>query len=276
MINIRIMSEADIAFAVELSAHEKWGHLPADLQRLLAFEPNGCFVACDTHEAVGIITSTSYDDWGFLGNLIVKHEKRKDGIGASLMMHAIEYLRTRGVKCIELDGVFPAVPLYRKLGFRDKYLSLRLYRPSSESRGEAISPLPATVDDVVAYDRLRTGLNREKMIRRFFEDFFESVFVASIDRVTRYAIVKPRAGNVVAIGPFVADDCETAESLLVPIIRKYSQNSIAVGLPELNREAVALYRKHGFIYSEPSLRMYLGVRREYEEKIFAIMSPEKG
>ncbi len=270
------MCEADIPFAVDLSTREKWGHLPADLQRLMSFEPNGCFVALDASGAVGIITSTSYDDWGLLGNLIVKDKERNKGIGASLMMHAVEYLHVRGVKCIELDGVFPAVPLYRGLGFRDKYLSLRLHRPSSESRGEAISPLPAAVDDVVAYDRLRTGLNRERMIRRFFEDFSESVFVAGIDRVTGYAIVKPRAGNVVAIGPLVADDRDSAESLLLPIIRQWNQYTIAVGVPETNREAVALYRKYGFIYSEPSLRMYLGEQREYEENLFAVMSPEKG
>jgi ribosomal protein S18 acetylase RimI-like enzyme len=270
------MSDADIPFAVDLSAHEKWGHLPADLQRLMAFEPNGCFVACDTHEAVGIITSTSYDDWGFLGNLIVKHEKRKDGIGASLMMHAIEYLRARGVKCIELDAVFPAVPLYRRLGFRDKYLSLRLYRPPSESGGEAISPLPEAVDAVVAYDRLRTGLNRERMICHFFENLPEAVFVTRNDQIAGYAVVKPRAGNVVAIGPYVADNDQIAESLLLPITNQYREKTIAVGVPQINHAAVALYRKYDFLYSEPSLRMYLGVRREYEENIFAIMSPEKG
>jgi ribosomal protein S18 acetylase RimI-like enzyme len=270
------MSESDLPFAVELTKIEKWGHLPADFRRLMAFEPNGCFVACDDKESIGIITSTSYDDWGFLGNLIVKQEKRKDGIGASLMSLAIEYLRTRGVKCIELDGVFPAVPLYRRLGFRDKYLSFRLYRPPSESRGEVISPLPDAVDAVVAYDRRMTGLNRERLIRHFFKIFPEAVFVTRSDKVTGYAVVQPRAGNVVAIGPLVADNSEMAESLLLTIIGKYSQHSIAVGVSETNREAVALYRNHGFIYSEPSLRMYLGERREYEENIFAIMSPEKG
>ena len=51
---------------------------------------------------------------------------------------------------------------------------------------------------------------------------------------------------------------------------------IVIGVPELNRRFVDLLLAEGFVYSQPSLRMYFGLRRDYERHVYAIVSPEKG
>jgi ribosomal protein S18 acetylase RimI-like enzyme len=164
MIRISIMTGADIAFALEMTDIEKWGYLQDDFRRLICFEPGGCFVAWKGDRRVGMITTTSYDDYAFLGCLIVPEEQRGQGIGESLMKHAVNYLQNRGVKTIELDGVFAAAPLYRRLGFRDKYLSLRFKRSAGKEAGDVPARSPISVDEIIAFDRRMTGLNRERVI----------------------------------------------------------------------------------------------------------------
>ena len=49
-----------------------------------------------------------------------------------------------------------------------------------------------------------------------------------------------------------------------------------MGVPEINSEAIKLLLKYEFKSTEPALRMYLGERKDYEEHIYGILSPEKG
>lgn len=125
------MMEDDIKFATKLTLYEKWGYKEKDLRRLIYFEPEGCFIAWKNEERVGMVTTTSYGDYAFLGCLIVRKEERGGELGTKLMEHAINVLKKKGVKTIELDGVFPAVSLYRRLKLKDKYLSLRFMRKAT-------------------------------------------------------------------------------------------------------------------------------------------------
>jgi len=164
MIIIKVMNDTDITFCKELTDIEQWGYLAQDFKRLISYEPNGCFVARKKNERVGMITTTSYGGYGFLGSLIVRKDARRKGIGLKLMKQGIDYLTKNGIKTIELDGVFPAVMLYRKLGFRDKYLSLRFMRRAEERSHEKPSPRPFSknVHMIVDFDREKTGFTERK------------------------------------------------------------------------------------------------------------------
>jgi ribosomal protein S18 acetylase RimI-like enzyme len=131
MIDISLMTEADIPFAVEMTTIEGWGHSAADFERLLFLAPEGCFVAGSGGRRLGMITTTRHGDFAFLACLIVREEARRQGIGRQLLRRAISYLESVGVTSMELDGVFKAAPLYRRVGFKDKYLSLRLHGKSA-------------------------------------------------------------------------------------------------------------------------------------------------
>ena len=80
-ISMSIMTESDIAFAIEMTDREKWGYLQEDFRRLIYFEPGGCFVARTHGKNIGMVTTTSYRDYAFLGCLIVREEFRGAGIG---------------------------------------------------------------------------------------------------------------------------------------------------------------------------------------------------
>jgi hypothetical protein len=59
-IKIRTMRLDDLPFADTLRASAGWNQTPADWQRLLQCEPNGCFVAEYAGELAGTATTTIY------------------------------------------------------------------------------------------------------------------------------------------------------------------------------------------------------------------------
>jgi GNAT superfamily N-acetyltransferase len=276
MIEITRMTPADTAFATEMTDIERWGYLPRDFERLMSFEPEGCFIARKNDRRVGMVTTTSYGKFAFLGCLIVRKQERGHGIGAKLMSHAIDFLKGRDVRVIELDAVFEAVPLYRRLGFRDKYLSLRFVRPGSGSQ-ENHPPCPENLfPEVLKFDKEATGLSREKVLSVYFQDLPDKIHISGSGQLSAYGIVRPRTDNLLTIGPMVAKNEVLARQLLADIIETYGSSPIGMGVPATNGVAVDLLTESGFQYRPPALRMYLGERLEYEKHIYGIFSPEKG
>ncbi len=276
MLKIAEMTEADIRFAVNMTDIEQWGYLPEDFHKLILFEPGGCFVAWLDNQPVGMITSTSYDKYAFIGSLIVRNENRGEGIGEALINQAIAHLTAKGIETIELDGVFAAVALYRRLGFRDKYLSLRFARNASDEYGE-LFPCPLDkADEVIAFDKKITGLDRSRMLELYFTETHNSIYAIIEDSVEAYALVRKRAGGVFAVGPLVAENQMYAESLLQAILKKYGTRNLVIGVPALNSGFVDILHENGFYYKLPSLRMYRGKKIDYERNIYGILSAEKG
>lgn len=277
MVRISLMRKEDIPFCKGLTDIEEWGNRRDDFERLIDFEPEGCFIAWEGEKRVGMITTTSYDTYAFLASLIVPKEERGKGIGAELIKWALEYLKTKGVTTVELDGVFAAVPLYRRLGFRDKYLSLRFLRePLKSDEKYQLSLPPQASDEIVLFDKRKTGIKRERVIRRFLTDFADSVYVIKKKRMLGYAVVRKREGGFFAIGPLIAESPPVAETLVSGIIQKYPGKDLAIGVPAINKDMVDIVLKKKFLYTSPSLRMYRGKRIANEEHVYGILSPDKG
>lgn len=277
MLKIKVMTVRDIPFAKSLTDYEQWGYRAADFKRLLFFEPRGCFTAWLADERIGIVSSTTYGRFGFIGTLIVRQEWKGSGFGVRLMERAIAFLQGRGVRTIELDGVFPVVPMYRKLGFKDKYLSLRfrrkpgavVFRPSAGRDTALIRMIPG-------FDRRLTGIERGRMIRQYLREFPDKIYATGDGKLQAYAVLRPRESGVSMIGPFVATDPGTAEAVLRRIVIDHAADRLVLGIPAVNPSAADLVQKYGFLNQEPSLRMFLGERMDYENNIYGILSPEKG
>jgi ribosomal protein S18 acetylase RimI-like enzyme len=276
MIHVSIMTNEDIPFAISLTDIENWGNAPADFERLISLEPEGCYVARLNDEPVGMITTTSADNYGFIGSLIIKDEYRRQGIGETLMLKAISYLQKIEVEYIELDATFEGIGLYRRLGFHEKYLSLRLTRENDKG-GDNSRPLPRfSMDEILELDARLTGLNRKRMLTRLMTEFRDSVYTYKLGHLRGYAVVFPRAGNLRAIGPLVAESLEGAESLIQEIVESDDGVQLAIGLPQPAQKLTSILLQNGFQYRVPSLRMYLGPKFEYESAVYGIASPEKG
>lgn len=278
MTEIKVMKGADIKFAKRLSEMEQWGHLTSDFERLSRLDPNGCFVAWDGSARAGIVTTVTYKDYAFLGNLIVKKEKRSRGIGLMLMQHSIAYLDKRGVETIELDGVFAAVSLYRRLGFRDKYLSLRFVRKPGERRKEAAGTkvCSESSQSLTLFDREKIGFDRGVFLKELIKDHADTTYCLTEEKLLAYAVARDRANGAVHIGPLVAENRISCDRLLSAITPKHNQRILTIGVPEINRAAIEIVLRHDFEYCPPSLRMYRGSRIDYERHVYGIVSSDVG
>ncbi|KPJ66664.1 hypothetical protein AMJ44_08065 [candidate division WOR-1 bacterium DG_54_3] len=277
MIEIKTMEHSDIKFAKSLTDIEQWGHLESDFRRLLHLDPQGCFIAWKGNNRVGIATTVSYGDYAFLGNIIVKKEHRGGIIGPRLIQHAVGYLDEKGIKTIELDGVFSAVAMYRYMGFRDKYRSLRLFhKPDGCFDSEKSISYAAPVRDLISFDHKQTGIQRSRMLHGLIQEFPTHTFCVKEERLQAYAIVRERATHALAIGPLVAEELTVCDVLLSTILATFKSEFMTIGVPEINTAAVEMMLQKGFGCSSPSMRMYRGSRIDYERHVYGIISADVG
>ena len=112
------MSPSDFQFATKLANTMNWNMAPEDFEFMTSLEPEGCFVAFQGAERVGIATSISFRRIGWFGNLIVKEKYRGKGVGSILVKHAVNYLQSKGVKTVGLYAYPNLVNFYGNLGFK--------------------------------------------------------------------------------------------------------------------------------------------------------------
>lgn len=284
MSKIKEMTTVDIEFAVSLTNSENWANTEFDFERLIKLNPNGNFVACDdNNKKVGIITTVMFGRLAFVGNLIVSEKYRGRGIGRGLMEHALKYLgEQKTITSIELDGDFPAVELYRKLCFKDKYFSFRFCRKPADNDNCNSGTIEASIVEpskIIELDNKLidiTNISRDKFLTEFIELHNGQVYITDDNKTSGFSIVRKCFGDYYVIGPTMADSPKSAELLIQSVIENYSSDVIYAGVPEINRSAVEIMLKNGFCYEQPSLRMYLGDKMDYEKSIYTIISGDAG
>jgi len=153
MLTFRKMKKSDFSFFMNLMDIVSWGMTLRDFERILRFSPEGCFITEQDRKKVGMVVTTNYGDIAWIGNLVVIPKFRGKGIGAELMLYAMDYLKTCGVKTIKIDGVQLAILLYRRLGFSDEYWSLRylgVAKPHMENLSKQMKS--SDLDEIAALD----------------------------------------------------------------------------------------------------------------------------
>jgi len=278
MVKILQMQCADIEFAKALTDIEGWGHLEEDFERFSSLDPAGCHVAWLGGERAGIVTSATYGRYSFMGNLIVRKDLRGRGIGIKLMEEILVYLKRRGVRTVELDGVFRAVEAYRAMGFRDKYLSLRFQRPASKEKciQKQKRSRDLNIGGILQFDREKTGIDRSMFLEHLLKGHLDTTYVSGGKQIKAYAVVRVRANGFLHIGPLVAEDAGAAADLTACISEENACTDLSIGIPCINSSMQQILVQRGFQHRPPSLRMYRGQRMEYEQNVYAIISADAG
>jgi predicted N-acetyltransferase YhbS len=278
---IRGMTLNDLGLCMSLFGMVGWGNTEDDVRRMLHYEPDGCFIASLGGVDVGMVASIRYGLVGWVGNLIVQPEHRGKGIGTSLMKAAMRYLKEAGASSIRLDSVSKAVPLYRRLGFREEFASLRF---TGEGKRFPVHPvdamMPSDLDEVVELDGWFFGAPRGRVLRRVYEDFPELCFVKREEsRISGFIMAKEGEGTF-RIGPWIYQpgDPGSAEVLLERLMTEFEGEVLWVGVPEGNGESVKMLDGHGFGRIPTSTRMCHGLcgPMGVVEGRFGIGGPDKG
>lgn len=282
-LHLRLMTDADIAMADALRQAVGWNQLPRDWERLLAHDPDGCFVAEWNGTAVGTATTTCYGtELAWIGMVLVHPDHRRHGIGKALLLHCLEHLDRKQIACIKLDATPLGKTLYDQLGFVEEWTLARW-----ETATPAESPAPAPRGDlrtwsdtdeswISSLDASAFGVPRMRMVHL-------------LAKQSRVALVHPspeghgygllREGARAAyVGPIIADAPAVGLKLANALIDRAPAGPLFWDIPDHNQAAVALAVRRGFRQQRPLIRMFRGTNSfpGRPELCFALADPSIG
>lgn len=296
---IRVISDADISQADALRSAAGWNQTPEDWLRLIRYEPDGCFGALSGERIVGTVTTTRYgNELAWIGMMLVDPDFRGRGIARGLMQSAIEYLKSRTVRCIMLDATPAGEPVYRKLGFVPEWQYSRwqtrftdnpvVSASANQELPEADTPLVSLEsvlpDDCLRLDRQAFGADRSDWLQRLRRS---SVMALRTDANSACGFGMLRRGtNAAYLGPVTASSGAVAAAILRQLVsgavQKCADQSSATvifwDVPEPCSDAVRFAELMGFQrlrpltrmrYAEPCIRPRLPLQ-------FAIADPAAG
>lgn len=276
---IRRMTKADVATAIDWAAAEGWNPGLHDAECFHAADPGGFLVGLLDDEPVATISVVSYGaSFGFLGLYIVKPAHRGKGFGWKLWTAGLEHL---GRRTIGLDGVVAQQANYRRSGFRFMYRNIRYAgrggaRTADDPRIVPLSSLP--FDELVAYDSAIFGANRSAFLRCWVEQpQATAIGISRGGRLAGYAVMRA-ARSGFKIGPLFADGAELAQALLARLAAEVpGEAELYLDVPETNRAAVALAKRHRMSIVFETARMYAGRAIDVPiERVFGVTTFELG
>lgn len=242
------MRTEDIPFAVEITDEEGWGYMEEDFKRLMDLEPEGCFVAFDRNERVGMLTTTSYGDIGWIGNVVVRSDRRQERIGAEIVRHAVGYLKGKPVSTLGLYSYMDSIKFYEGMGFSESFRVARLASVASASKKRGTNfATRKTMPKIEVFDRKYFPGDRSRLLGRMLGDFPDFFFYVEEEDVLGYILgfCSPKACE---IGPWVCDPGrpDVAEDLLVDCLTSLENTESAIAVPVENTKAVDIAKGQGF------------------------------
>jgi len=277
---IRMMDVRDIPSAVRLTGSEGWGFTAQDFRRLLQLDPQGCFIASDRHRRVGLITTTSYDSFAWIGNVIVAESARGRGVATELIGHAISHIESRGIKRVGLYSYLETRSLYKKFSFVERMRFLRYVGTTgARDKKEARSLARDRLSEIVRFDRDRFGANRKNLLELLYREFPHLCFVLEDrGRIEGYVMAKGAQFGY-EVGPWVCDHSVIGlvDTLLNAELKRMGKGRVEVTVPKRNRIANHALVRSGFSPVGEVAQMFRGgFPKCRDDTIFAIGALEKG
>lgn len=262
---VRRLQAEDIVQADIIRHLAGWNQTEADWHRLLALAPDGCFVAEAAGGPVGTVTTTSYGGaLAWIGMMLVHQERRRRGIGAALLQHAIRHLQEAGVNCIGLDATPAGQPLYTGVGFTPVWALSRWqgslpyhHLPTPDPR--IVPEIPDRLwPAVVELDRRSVGVARPALLHALVEQSVRvAVAVDGASGVAGFGMLR-RGSRAWMLGPVVALDRQNAAQLMAALCADLPPESLFCDIPEPNQTGVQLAEALGLIRQRGLVRMAYG------------------
>ena len=261
MFNVKNMSTEDVSFAVRLADTMGWNLTEEDFRFMMELEPEGCFVLFSGSERVGIVTTISFGNVGWLGNLIVTEQHRKKGAGSLLASHAVNYLKHINVKTVGLYAYTGKVPFYERLGFKyDSYfIVLSGNGFSSQIDSHIREGGKADIQKIIDYDYSCLGFSRRKLLEPFLSDSDNRCYIYENRKMAGYAIAKVYQ-RMAEAGPIVCHrGCsEIAIKLLKAVLNGLNGLEVSMCIPKKQTALLSILKRHGFDEKFSVARMFHG------------------
>jgi predicted N-acetyltransferase YhbS len=278
MIDLRLMTAADIPAAMRLCGQAGWNQTAADWQRFRHFEPEGCFVAERDGSVVGTTTTTIFGKVAWLAMVLVEESLRGHGIGTALVRRALEFLDRQSVATVRLDATALGRPLYQRLGFALQFELARYAGIIKEAAsGAAVAPVVREHLGLLALlDEAVTHTDRRRLLQRLFEEHpTRARSIWNGGQPEGYLLSRPGT-HAEQLGPCIASPA-AGPLLFTDACRRYRRQKVFVDIPVANESAARLAKSHGLSIQRSLTRMCRGMDRiENLQWLWASSGPEKG
>lgn len=282
VIQFRPMTAGDVPAGLELCRLARWNQLQRDWELFLALSPNGCRVAVKDGRVVGTVTTVSYQDrFSWIGMVLVDPAERRQGIGAKLLLEALEVLNRQ--RLVGLDATPAGREVYLKLGFVDgPHLSrmettVSADHPSGENN-PARRMTEGDLQGVWELDQRVFGSDRRMLLEWLFTGAPEYAWIVTGDgQVAGYTFGR-HGFNFEHLGPIVAADREVAKQLVSAALAQCAGKSFILDATQHDEDWVLWLAFLGFREQRPFIRMFRGEEfvTKLGEQQFAILGPEFG
>jgi ribosomal protein S18 acetylase RimI-like enzyme len=254
MAGCRPFLEADIAPFLALAQREGWMSDRWEFEFLLESFPQGCFAWQQDGDALGYLTSIKYGRSGWLGNLLVRPEARRHGVGRGLLERAVSLLLKSGVETIWLTASEDGVGLYRKLGFAPIDNINRWSGKGAPKKNLKCTALD--IESVRAVDRVGWGDRREELLR-------VTCGRGRLQTSSGGFICCQQWSAGIQIGPW---GCliGTQAGQLIDLMLEEGDEEVFLDVPAGNFAAADLLRQRGYSVSGSSILMFLGDQPLYQ------------
>jgi len=275
-LDIRPMSQADVATAVGWAAAEGWNPGLADVGPFRAEDAGGLLMGWLGDQPVAAISVVRYGTgFGFLGFYIVVPEHRGQGHGIALWRAGMARLEGR---VVGLDGVVDQQPNYAKSGFVLAHRNIRFGGVVElEAPADPRLVTPGGPGAVSAFDQTFFPAPRARFLTAWLGAPGHVVRALVEDGdITGYGVLRPcREGS--KIGPLFAASEADADLLFRALAAEAPPGPVFLDPPEPNAAALRLAARHGLSPSFETARMYRGAAPGLPlERIFGITSFELG
>jgi hypothetical protein len=256
-----------------------WNLVEEDFKFMMHLEPDGCFVLLSNSERTGIATAVSFGEVGWVGNVIISENRRKQGAGSLLVRHCVKYLANRNVETIGLYSYIDKVPFYRRLGFEyDSEFSVLKGKSFSSPSGAGVREVTKEdMQEVIAYDQSCFGASRRKLLEPILLNPHNLCYVSiEDDQILGYVAAKVYE-QMAEIGPLVCRQgrSDIAVNLLKTALNRLQGFEVFMCVPK--KEPVILNLLKGASFSENFrvARMFFG-RPVVKDCIYMAESLERG
>jgi GNAT superfamily N-acetyltransferase len=280
MIDIRRLTTADIPAADALRNAGGWNQTPADWERLLLLEPDGCFAAWQAGMLAGTATTTSYGTkLAWIGMVLVHPDHRRKGIARALMVTCLRHLRDCRVESIKLDATPLGQSLYTQFGFIEEGTLVRwecTIPTISTELHNVRAIMESDWEALIEMDARTIGARRSMLLHALHRSALHTSVIEYNGKIQGFGMLRPGA-KASYLGPLVAINASSADHLVRSLLSR-AAGAVFWDIPDPNPEAQSLAEKNGFHKVRPFTRMWLGqnASASQPQHLFGITDPATG
>lgn len=250
-LQIEPLTTDDISAAMRLVEAAGWNQVPGDWQRVIQYQPWGCFKAAVDNRLIGTVTSTSYgQELAWIGMMLVDPALRRQGIGRALMQQVIAALQAADMHTIKLDATPAGRPLYEQLGFVAQFDFQRWRRGDTTTTLPSLSSKPEELAYHRELDCAAFGVDRSHWLDKLAADSLVQCNPAGFGML--------RNGRIADyLGPIVCHSAQAAHEIIAQLVSR-SSATMFWDIPRPDEAICGWARQLGFEPVRVLTRMVLG------------------